>query len=94
MDADVAQLVEQRFRKAWVACSSQVIGLIPNPSFGRSFELGQVFPISVLTDIGGAGSNVSPWPRQDESIRRLLSSLSDTPVLTADECESYWNWTG
>ena len=24
--AGVAQLVEQRFRKAWVACSSQVIG--------------------------------------------------------------------
>jgi hypothetical protein len=28
LSADVAQLVEQRFRKAWVACSSQVIGFL------------------------------------------------------------------
>ena len=38
MAADVAQLVEQRFRKAWVACSSQVIGLRLNPGRSRQEE--------------------------------------------------------
>jgi hypothetical protein len=33
LTADVAQLVEQRFRKAWVACSSQVIGFLKSDGF-------------------------------------------------------------
>ncbi len=43
MAADVAQPVEQRFRKAWVACSSQVIGFGVNPCCSRLFRLEQVF---------------------------------------------------
>jgi hypothetical protein len=39
LSADVAQLVEQRFRKAWVACSSQVIGLSTKPRCGEDFHL-------------------------------------------------------
>ena len=39
MAADVAQPVEQRFRKAWVACSSQVIGFGVEPRRSRSFRL-------------------------------------------------------